>query len=137
MICPALVRGFCLLLSIAASASAGAQTAIYRCGPDGRQYSSTPCTDGKALDAADARSAEQQRQAQVAARREAVLADKLAAERRLRDAAPRKSAARLDAGAIAPVKSASMPMAKKPKKKSTAPGDPRLSPPMRAASAAR
>lgn len=127
------------MLSIAAAApGAAAQptgTTVYRCGPDGRDYSATPCVNGKSLDAADPRSADQQRQAAQAARREAALADQLAHERRTREkAALQARAMRIGAAASAPSKAASAPKkAKSKKKKKSTPDDPNLSPPMRAA----
>lgn len=123
---------------------AGAQATVYRCGPDGREYSSSPCPGGKAVDVDDARSAEQRRQAQDASRREGALADRLAAERRQREAAvERPGAGRLDAARVAD-KSASKPQAhkgqnksKKKARKAGRTGDPSLSPPLRGASSPR
>jgi hypothetical protein len=59
---------------------------IYRCGPDGREYSQVPCKDGKLIDATDARSAEQQRDAQGVAESQKRLATSLEKERREREA---------------------------------------------------
>ena len=93
-----------MLLFAVLTAPAAAQTPVYRCGPNGNEYSSTPCPGGKAVDAADPRSAEQRRQTQDAARRDAEAADKLAAERRQREAARKPTAGSLSAAAPAPAK---------------------------------
>ncbi len=44
---------------------------IYRCGPDGRIYQQAPCTEGKAINAGDARTPEQRAAAQELAASEA------------------------------------------------------------------
>jgi hypothetical protein len=121
-----------------AAAAAQAQGTVYRCGPDGREYSATPCPGGKAVSVDDARSAEQQRQAREAAQRDAALADKLAAERKQRNAAIRPgAAARIGPtpAASAPGTAASAPhphkkTKKKPSRKSADPtmSDPVLTP---------
>ena len=127
-----------MLLFAVLTAPAAAQTPVYRCGPNGNEYSSTPCPGGKAVDAADPRSAEQRRQTQDAARRDAEAADKLAAERRQREAARKPTAGSLSAAAPAPAKAASKPQAKKPKKrKANANVDPNLTPPVRVPGPAR
>ena len=43
---------FTLLLMVCATAQAQAQS-VWRCGPDGRSYSSTPCVDGRPVAVAD------------------------------------------------------------------------------------
>jgi hypothetical protein len=58
-----------------------AQT-IYRCGPDGREYSQVPCKDGRAVDVADPRSTTQQREGQQVADDQWRLSRQLEAERR-------------------------------------------------------
>jgi hypothetical protein len=68
---------------------------VYRCGPDGREYSQTPCKNGRVVDAADARSADQVDDGRDAARRDARLARELARERRERE---REGARRVAAG---------------------------------------
>jgi hypothetical protein len=80
----ALAAALCLALP-GTGAWAGAQT-IYRCGPDGREYSQTPCKDGRVVDAADPRSPDQQREARQIAESQARLARQLEAERRQREA---------------------------------------------------
>jgi len=129
-------RGLWACLMTAATAMpTQAQTTVYRCGPEGREYSATPCANGKAVNVDDARSTEQQRQAQAMARRDAALADRLAAERKEREAStPKGGAARIGpAAASAPAKSASRPAAghKTHGKKRKSLGDPTLSDPVR------
>jgi len=60
-------------LALGVAFGAVAQT-IYRCGPDGRTYQQSPCPEGRAIDASDARTAEQRKAAEAAARSEARLA---------------------------------------------------------------
>jgi hypothetical protein len=67
-------------------APVAAQT-VYRCGPDGREYSQQPCKDGRAVDVADPRSAAQQREGERVARDQKRLAERLEAQRRQREAA--------------------------------------------------
>jgi hypothetical protein len=68
-------------------AQAAAQSSkIYRCGPEGREYSQVPCKDGKVVDAADPRSAEQQRDALGVTESQKRLAASLEKERREREA---------------------------------------------------
>ncbi len=62
---------------------------VYRCGADGREYSQTPCKMGREVDASDPRSAEQQRDGQDVARRQAQFANQLESERHAREAAAR------------------------------------------------
>lgn len=123
-------------LLLIAAAAAQAQAPVYRCGPEGREYSSTPCPGGRTVAVDDARSAEQQRQASEAAQREARLAQQLEAERRQREAAAKPAgAARIgpSPAASAPPKAASRPgHGKKPKKrKASRPVNPTLSDPIR------
>jgi hypothetical protein len=60
---------------------------IYRCGPDGRVYSQTPCADGRLIDAADPRSEAQRVEARRVVARERKAANDLERERRAREAA--------------------------------------------------
>lgn len=76
----------CALLALPALASA--QT-IWRCGPDGRSFSDTPCTDGRALVVADTRPGEDLNEARALAQREIDLAEKLRRERLAAEAAQR------------------------------------------------
>jgi hypothetical protein len=79
-----------LVLALAAPGVAAAppQT-VYRCGPDGRIYSQTPCSDGRPLTVDDPRTPGQRQEATDVARREAKAAQQLADERRQREAAAR------------------------------------------------
>ena len=72
----------CLLLA----ASAGAAT-VYRCGPDGRSYSDTPCAEGRSIAVDDARSTDQVAEARRVAALDRHLADRWTAERQRREAA--------------------------------------------------
>jgi len=104
---------------LAAAAGAPAET-VYRCGPDGSRYASEPCTDGRAVQAQDARTVAQREQAEAAAQREAALARRLAHERERREAAIKPALAvgiRGERG-VAPTRPASAP-AKGKKNKST------------------
>jgi hypothetical protein len=60
------------------SAQDRAGDSVFRCGPEGRQYSDSACPDGRPVAAADARTAEQRRQAEAVARRDRELADRMA-----------------------------------------------------------
>lgn len=82
--------GAAVAFALAAAGAAQAQK-VYRCGPDGRLYQQTPCNDGQALDASDARSAEQRKAAQGVARSEAKAAAKF--DRELAAPAPAAKAA--------------------------------------------
>jgi hypothetical protein len=73
-----------VLASTVAAQERGSDT-VYRCGADGRQYSDNACPDGRAVSAADARSAEQRRHAEEVVRRDRDLADRLAKEREQRE----------------------------------------------------
>jgi hypothetical protein len=121
-----------LLLTLGALLPLLAQAAppqtVYRCGPEGRVYSQTPCADGKALTVDDPRSASQQKAAREVTAREAEQAKKLAEERRQRaDAAKNQVAAGIKPLPAADSASAS---ARKPKAKVSR-TDPSMSPPMR------
>ncbi|MEO7852734.1 MAG: hypothetical protein ABIR94_10860 [Rubrivivax sp.] len=121
-----------LLLAAAATWAAPPQT-VYRCGPDGRQYSQTPCADGREVTTEDSRSAEQQRAAREVSARDAQQADKLAAERKAREAAAKGQS---EAGFK--TSDAQAPPASAPKRKATAQAkaqDPNMSPAMRAPAA--
>ena len=116
------------LLPALAMAQAQAQK-VYRCGPDGREYSQTPCKDGVAIDAADPRSAADQKAARDVAAREARMADELTRERHAREAAAEKKGP-----AVKPARpAASAPHKKTGKAKNHADeeADAKMSPPMR------
>jgi hypothetical protein len=92
------VRSLFILALMAACAAVGVQAQtksqqVFRCGPDGRTYSQTPCKDGQAVDVADPRSAEQQRAAVQAVKREQALTEKMARERQAQEAAAAKQGA--------------------------------------------
>ncbi len=109
-------------------AQAAPPQTVYRCGPDGRVYSQTPCADGKALTVDDPRSASQQKAAREVTAREAEQAKKLADERRQREEAAKGQAA---AGVKpAPAAEAASAPARKPKPKAGT-TEPSMSPPMR------
>jgi hypothetical protein len=73
--------------------AAGAQT-VYRCGPDGREYSHSPCAGAAIVEAGDARNDRQRREAAEVAERDADLAERLQRERHSREGiAARQSAA--------------------------------------------
>lgn len=109
-------------------ASAAPPQTVYRCGPDGRVYSQTPCADGKALTVDDPRSVGQQKAAREVAARDAEQAKKLADERRQREDAVKGQAA---AGfKTAPAAEAASAPPRKAKTKAAA-ADPSMSPPMR------
>lgn len=109
-------------------AQAAPPQTVYRCGPEGRVYSQTPCADGKALTVDDPRSASQQKAAREVTAREAEQAKKLAEERRQRaDAARNQVAAGIKPEPAADSASASV---RKPKAK-LGKTDPSMSPPMR------
>jgi len=115
--------GVCILALLLVASAALAQTdgsggsPVYRCG---NSYSSTPCPGGTAVDADDARSAAQRKEAEAVKQRDAALADQLAAERRARErAAAGQSAVGIGptaAIAPAPKASAGKPKAQKYKK---------------------
>ena len=69
------------LMGLSAAPLAAAQT-VYRCGPEGRVYSQTPCPQGRAVDVSDPRTAAQRADAQALARADAARAERLAQERR-------------------------------------------------------
>jgi hypothetical protein len=126
---PTLAATAWLALASAVAQAAPPQT-VYRCGPDGRIYSQTPCADGKALSVDDPRSASQQKAARDVAGRDAEQARKLADERRQRDAVAKEQKA---AGfKTAPAADAASAAQRKPRgKAASAPADTTMSPPMR------
>lgn len=60
---------------------------VFKCGPDGRTFSQTPCPAGQEVPSTDARTQAQQREAAAIATREKGLAEDLARERRQREKA--------------------------------------------------
>ena len=117
------------MLCVAVAVAAPPQT-VYRCGPDGRVYSQTPCADGRPVTTEDTRSASQQKSAQEVAERDAQQAQKLADERRQREAAAKgQPAAGIKATSADDGASAAKPKPK-PKAKAAA-ADGTMSPAMR------
>ena len=74
-----------IALMLLAASAAQAQT-VWRCGPDGRNYSDAPCRDGRAVEVAQARPAADLSSAQEMAQREKALVAKLVRERQHREA---------------------------------------------------
>lgn len=68
------------VLALVLPLAAGAQT-IWRCGPDGRSYSDTPCADGRSLEALEPRPADDVADAQQRATRERRDAETMTRER--------------------------------------------------------
>lgn len=85
---------------------------VWRCGPDGRQFSDKPCEQGRQLETLEARPSSDLAAAQDAARREKALADQLAKERQQRE-----SQAHLTAAGINNSRAAKTPTAPKAKEK--------------------
>lgn len=89
-----MIRSVCFVWVVLAAAPAvHAQDKVWRCGPDGRTYSSQPCPGGREVPVADPRNADQQREAQDLADRESRLSRQLAAERRSAERAARRQRA--------------------------------------------
>jgi hypothetical protein len=92
------MRSLFIVTLLMACAAVGAQAQpkaqkVFRCGPDGRIYSQTPCKEGTSVDVADPRSAEQQRAAAQAVKREEANTEKMARERQAKEAAAAKQGA--------------------------------------------
>ncbi len=77
---------------------------VYRCGPNGSNYSQTPCAEGRRLELVDERSDEQRMQAKQVNERTAALASSLERDRLANEVALRPA---LAGSFNAPVKSAS------------------------------
>ncbi len=78
----ALLALLCSLLG-----NAGAAGPVYRCGPDGRVFSQTPCTGGEVVHITAAPSAQRQAEARELAEREQRVADEMGRTRRVEEAA--------------------------------------------------
>ena len=106
---------------------------VYRCGADGRTYQNAPCPQGKAVDVADPRSAEQQKSARAAAKVDARLAGDLERDRVAREKGlPPAKASGFNARPAPPQPVASANTKTKKKRKaetSKAASSPELSPP--------
>ena len=83
--CKLLAAVLSVMLASAAAAQERGSDTVYRCGADGKTYSGSACPDGKTIAAADARSAEQRRQAEDVVRRDREFADRMAKEREQRE----------------------------------------------------
>ena len=80
---------FTLLCVLAGAAQAQEQTqtqTVWRCGPDGRSYTDSPCPEGRAIELPENRPAADVQQAQSMARREQARAAQLGKERQRSDA---------------------------------------------------
>ena len=75
------------LLLLAAMASNAAPAPIYRCGPDGREYSQVPCAGGKVVEASDPRTSAQRAEALRVAASERKRVAELERDRRANEAA--------------------------------------------------
>jgi len=107
------VKALVLLMGfLCIDSSVQAQT-VYRCGPDGRIYSQSPCPQGRAVDVSDERSATQRAAAQARAHNDQVLGDALERERLDREAGKPAAAGKIG-GKAAPV---TEPVASKTKAK--------------------
>ena len=112
-----LLAGLITVLCSSTVLAQGGAATVYRCG---NSYQAKPCAGGAALDAADARTADQQQQALQATQRDAKLARQMTAERQAaeRQAARSGGAANVGpAAARAPAKAASKPAKPQHRKK--------------------
>jgi hypothetical protein len=79
-----LIAGLVLALPLFATAQE-----VWRCGPDGRTYSSVPCAEGRRVDTPDARPAADVADARQRATEERRTAESLTRERLARESAQR------------------------------------------------
>ena len=111
-----------LALASSAAGAASQSQQVYRCGPEGRVYSQTPCKDGHAVTTDDARSAEQRKAALETVKTDARLAERMTREREARERAAAQRGPTIIANsglgkpAAAPSAAASAPAKKKPKR---------------------
>jgi hypothetical protein len=80
------MKMFTAVMLCALCGAAGAQT-VYRCGPDGREYSHSPCAGAAIVETGDARNDRQRREAAEIAERDSKLAERLQRERHSSEAA--------------------------------------------------
>jgi hypothetical protein len=80
------------VLLLAPLLSPAAAQKIFRCGPEGKTYSQTPCKDGYEVNANDQRSPEQRKAAEDVVKREAKLTETMAREREAKEAVAAKQA---------------------------------------------
>jgi len=92
----------CIALTMAAVGAPPAQSEIWRCG---NSYSDRPCGGGRAVEASDARSPDQQRDARRGAQDNAVAAKELERQR-LRALAAQPAAVLIGAPSVSPAKPA-------------------------------
>jgi hypothetical protein len=74
-----------LIVALLLAATAAQAQGVWRCGPDGRSFSDSPCRDGRELSLPQARPAADLDHAQDVARREKALAEQLVRERQQRE----------------------------------------------------
>jgi len=119
------MKALALLMSfLCIGGSLQAQT-VYRCGPDGRVYSQSPCPQGRAVDVSDERSTEQRAAAQARARDDQLRGDALERERLDREAGKPVAAGKIGktTPAAGPVASKTKAKSSKKKKKAQQAGD--------------
>ncbi len=76
-------------------AGAQAQT-VYRCGPEGREYSQVPCPQGRAVTVSDERSEQQRSAAEARVREDQALGEGLERERQRRESVKPALAGKID-----------------------------------------
>ena len=81
------LRLFIAAACLAGGSAGAAPQKVFRCGPDGRVYSQTPCKDGYEVKADDARSEQERKAAEEQLKRDDKLNEKMARERRANEAA--------------------------------------------------
>jgi hypothetical protein len=70
-----------------------AQATVYRCGPDGKTYSQTPCAGGKQIDASDTRTEAQRADSLATTAADKKRADAMERERKALEAAQKPAMA--------------------------------------------
>ena len=110
------MRALALLIAGLACTGLHAQT-VYRCGPEGRVYSQTPCPQGRTVDVNDERSEQQRTAAEARVRDDQALGDAMERERLSQENDRPALAGKID-GRRAPIASAG-PATKPSKKKKT------------------
>ena len=109
------MRALVLMMGLLCIGSSLQAQTVYRCGPDGRVYSQSPCPQGRAVDVSDERSATQRAAAQDRARDDQVRGDALERERLDREAGKPAAPGKIG-GKAAPV---TEPVASKSKAKAS------------------
>ena len=74
-----------LLVATLPAAAQSSPSAVWRCGPDGRQFQATPCAEGRAVALAPAPDAGARAEARAVVERERLALQTLAAQRRDRE----------------------------------------------------